>query len=59
MGFKQSLTDPCLYIHPERKLWLLIYDDGIAAAALKSSVMNWFFTRLSSKFDAKPLGEGT
>jgi hypothetical protein len=32
--------------------------DDIAAAALKSNDINWFFTRLSSKLDAKPLGEG-
>jgi hypothetical protein len=32
-GFKQSLADPCLFIHQEREIQLLIYVDDILAAA--------------------------
>ena len=34
-----------------------VYVDDIAAAALKTRDINWFYTQLKGKFNAKPLGE--
>ncbi len=56
-GFKQSLADPCLYTHAERGVKLLVYVDDIVATAKNKSNIDWFFTQLSGRFKAKPLGE--
>jgi hypothetical protein len=56
-GFVQSLADPCLYTHADRGVKLLVYVDDIVAAAKNKSDIDWFFTQLSSRFKAKPLGE--
>jgi hypothetical protein len=57
MVFTQSLADPCLYVHLEKKLWLLVYVDDIVAAAEKQKEIDWFSGRLSARFNAKNLGE--
>ena len=36
-GFTQSQADPCLYVHLERKVWLLVYINNIAIAVPKKS----------------------
>jgi hypothetical protein len=56
-GFVQSLADPCLYTHADRGIKLLVYVDDIVAAAESKSDIDWFFTQLSGRFKAKPLGE--
>jgi hypothetical protein len=33
MGFNQSRADPCLFVHVEREIRLLVYVDDLAAAA--------------------------
>ncbi|KAI0995656.1 hypothetical protein K3495_g12523 [Podosphaera aphanis] len=35
IGFEQCLADPCLYVQHEKKIWILVYVDDIAAAAKK------------------------
>ena len=32
-GFVQSLADPCMFIHPQRGIRLLVYVDDVVAAA--------------------------
>ena len=56
-GFHQSLADPCLYVHPERRIWLLVYVDDIPAAARQQEQLDWFYKILSTRFNAKNLGE--
>src|SRR5207247_7862995 len=56
-GFVQSLADPCLYVHPTNRIWLLVYVDDILAAAEKMTKIDWFYKVLSSRFNAKNLGE--
>ncbi|KAI0991021.1 hypothetical protein K3495_g17166, partial [Podosphaera aphanis] len=57
IGFEQSLADPCLYIHSEKNIWMLVYVDDIAAAASQKCKLDWFFKVLSQRFNAKNLGE--
>lgn len=57
IGFVQSLADPCLYVHKERQVWVLVYVDDIPAAAKKTSGLDWFFSTLSKRFNTKNIGE--
>ena len=57
MGFNQSGADPCLFVHVERQIRLLVYVDDLAAAALHATDLDWFFSKLSARFNAKNLGE--
>lgn len=54
-GFEQSKADPCLYVHQQRGIRLLVYVDDIVAAAESKSDLNWFWTQLSERFEAKNL----
>ncbi|KAI1007366.1 hypothetical protein K3495_g860 [Podosphaera aphanis] len=56
-GFEQNLADPCLYVQHEKKIWILVYVDEIAAAAKTTLELTWFFNKLSKRFNAKNLGE--
>lgn len=56
-GFTQSLADPCLYTYAARQLNLLVYVDDIIASSTSKDQLNWFSTTLSSRFNAKNLGE--
>jgi hypothetical protein len=56
IGFVQSLADPCLYTHAKRKIILLVYIDDIPTAAKKTSDLDWFYSKLSTRFNAKDLG---
>jgi hypothetical protein len=56
-GFQQSKADPCLYVHVERGIRLLVYVDDIAAAAKSKDQLAWFYQQLSERFTAKNLGE--
>lgn len=56
-GFVQSKADPCMFIHEERGLRLLVYVDDIVAAAKQQSQINWFHEKLSDRFNTKNLGE--
>ena len=57
IGFTQSLADPCLSVHSERRIWLLVYVDDIPAAAQRQTELDWFYKVLSARFHAKNLGE--
>lgn len=57
LGFVQSLADPCLFVHKEKQVWILVYVDDIAAAARNKEELSWFYSKLSSRFNAKDLGE--
>jgi hypothetical protein len=56
-GFVQSLADPCLYVHKEKSLRLLVYVDDIVAAAKKQGLIDWFYEKLSRRFNTRNLGE--
>jgi hypothetical protein len=56
-GFHQSKADPCLFVHPERGIRLLVYVDDLAAAAPKNADLDWFYKKLDARFNAKELGE--
>ena len=57
IGFQQSLADPCLYVHAKREVILLLYVDDIAAASKYGLELDWFYSQLSARFNAKDLGE--
>ena len=57
IGFRQSLADPCLYIHDKRQIILLLYVDDIPAAAKYKPELDWFYSQISSRFNTKDLGE--
>src|SRR5204863_3472244 len=48
IGFQQSLTDPCLYVHAKRGIVLLLYVDDIAAASKHGPELDWFYSQLST-----------
>src|ERR1700722_2063764 len=56
-GFVQSLADPCMFVHPQRGIRLLVYVDDVVAAAKEQGEIDWFFEKLSGRFNAKNLGE--
>ena len=56
MGFNQSLADPCLFVHVERQIRLLVYVDDLVAAAPNTADLDWFYGKLNSRFNAKNLG---
>ena len=56
-GFCQSKADPYLFVHVDRQIRLLVYVDDLAAAAPKSSDLDWFYTQLSARFNTKDLGD--
>jgi hypothetical protein len=56
-GFVQSLADPCMFVHSENSIRLLVYVDDIVAAAKKQGELDWFYAKLSDRFSAKNLGE--
>ena len=56
-GFAQSLADPCMFVHTENSVRLLVYVDDIVAAAKKQGELKWFYEKLSKRFSAKNLGE--
>ncbi|KAF7569560.1 UBN2 multi-domain protein [Pyrenophora tritici-repentis] len=55
-GFVQSLADPCMFIHKEKQLRILVYVDDIAAAAKDRAQIDWFYEKLSGRFNTKNLG---
>ena len=55
-GFEQSLADPCMFTHAKRGLKLLVYVDDVIAAAKTQDDIDWFYKKLSSRFNAKNLG---
>jgi len=56
-GFVQSLADPCMFVHEERKIRILVYVDDVLAATKDQSQTEWFWKKLSGRFNAKNLGE--
>jgi hypothetical protein len=57
IGFRQSLADPCLYIYTKKEIIFLFYIDDIAAAAKSGLELDWFYSKLSARFNTKDLGE--
>lgn len=56
-GFKQSLADPCMFIHSENSVKVLVYVDDIVGIAKSKEELAWFYERLSMRFNAKDLGD--
>src|SRR5258708_21017846 len=59
MGFKQSLSDPCLFIHSVRNIQLLVYVDDILCATTDKASADWVYSELSKRFTIKNLGPVT
>lgn len=55
--FRQSAADPCMFVHEQKTVKLLLYVDDIVAAAQNKGELDWFYKKLSSRFNAKNLGE--
>jgi len=56
-GFVQSLADPGMFVHNKRGIRLLLYVDDIVAAAKQQGQIDWFYQKLSGRFNAKNLEE--
>ncbi|KAI0994623.1 hypothetical protein K3495_g13557 [Podosphaera aphanis] len=54
--FAQSKADPCVYIHEERHIKMLVYVDDIIAASPAYNNLNWLYDQLSIRFNTKNLG---
>ena len=46
-----------MFTHAKRGLKLLVYVDDVVAAAKTQDNIDWFYKKLSSRFNAKNLGE--
>lgn len=57
LGFTQSQADPCLLIHSEKKLVLLVYVDDILLACKSADQISWFKLAFGKVFKIKDLGE--
>ena len=57
LGFIQSEGDPCLLIHPQKRMIVLCYVDDIAFAAKTIDDIRWFKQTFGSVFKIKDLGE--
>ena len=59
MGFKQCISDKCLYVKIERdvKLYLLLYVDDFLIASNNQSKLNSVKEKLASEFKMRDLGE--
>lgn len=55
-GFNQCASEPCAFVHPNG-VKLLVYVDDIVAAAKCKEELDWFYKKLSLRFNAKNLGE--
>ena len=51
------MADPCMFTHKDKTVKLLVYVDDIVAAAKNKGELDWFYKKLSSRFNAKNLGE--
>jgi hypothetical protein len=56
IGFKQSLSDPCLFTHSVRNIQLLIYVDDLLCATKDKANADWVHSELSKRFTIKNLG---
>lgn len=56
-GFIQSLADPCLSTKKEKCLVALVYVEDIAVSGKNLDNLKWFANTVSSRFNAKSLGE--
>ena len=57
MGFHQSDADPCLLIHSQKHIMLLLYVDDIVMASAAISAVIWFKQSLATAFKVKDLRE--
>lgn len=57
LGFTQSQADPCLLVHSERKLILLVYVDDVLLASKSVDQVSWFKNAFGKIFKIKDLGE--
>jgi len=57
IGFTASDSDPCLFLHKEKELILLVYVDDMAIAGPSLQNIQWFKDALAERFKIKDLGE--
>ena len=57
MGFHQSDADPCLLIHSQKHIMLLLYVNDIVLASAAISAITWFKQSLATAFKVKDLRE--
>lgn len=58
MGFKQTTSDPCLYVATEGEMFIIaVYVDDILLAGKSDKRINEVKKALSERFDIKDMGE--
>jgi hypothetical protein len=55
MGFKPLQDEPCIWIHKDRQIWILLYVDDTLIAAYTEAGIAWF--KNSILFKHKDLGK--
>ena len=57
MGFHQSNANPCILLHSQKHIMLLLYVDDIVIASAAISAVTWFKQSLAAAFKVKDLRE--
>ncbi len=57
LGFVSSESDPCMYIHKDRQLIVLVYVNDITIVSPFKDQVQWFKTQFAMLFKIKDLGE--
>ena len=58
-GFKQSLTDPCLFTHEERQLLVGLYVDDMIIFHKRTADLEWFLNLLETKYGLPRVQNGS
>ena len=56
LGFTQSKRDPCLWVHPDKSFFVVLYVDNSIIAARTMHAINKLIYSLKSHFKLKELG---
>ena len=50
MGFRRGRASPCVFVHPERQIYLTVYGDDFSARGTKPD-LDWYETRMQEAFE--------
>ena len=56
LGFVQSKRDPCLWVHPDESIFIVLYVDDSLIAAKTLCLINKLISSLKSRFNIRELG---
>ena len=59
LGFVQSKRDPCLWVHPDKSIFIVLYVDDSLIAAKTLRAINKLISSIKSRFKIRELGMPT